>query len=1041
LATSKQAVPEYLEYWAKLKGVDVLATGDCIHPKWLDELKEKLTPNENGFLSLKPEFKLNKLNPQIFLPKKLDNPIDFILTTEISNIYKKNGKTRKVHNLCVLPSFESAEKFQKRLEKIGNIKSDGRPILGLDSKILLELLLETDDKAYLIPAHIWTPWFSVLGSNSGFDSIEECFEDLTKYIFALETGLSSDPPMNWSCSFLDDFRLVSNSDAHSPEKIGREANIFDCEKSYDNVYKALKYDDGFVGTIEFFPQEGKYHFDGHRKCNICFDPLETITHKGICPVCNKPLVRGVSYRVAELSDRSNINDLKNLKNKKKFYSITSLPDVISEITGKSPKSLVSSKEYFKTLEKIGSDFNTLLFADLKKIEKHNFVLAEAIKRLRSGHVKIQNGYDGEFGRITVFETDEIHDLKNAKLFPSEDEPQPENNHNNRKSTKNKKFDVRKFKKELFENRENFTNNTSLTKYIDLTESQKIAVDQKLGPCMVIAGPGTGKTRVLVERIAMLVRCGIDETNILAITFSNKASDEIKDRLSQKIIAFSIAENILTFHKLGLKILSENLALTGRIKDFFIIDDDDKEELLSKILDDKRLVKKYIKNISLFKQGLEIFDTFDTNAPNISEILKKYDTELQKMNAFDLDDLIYLAVHILSTNDKVRDKYKKQYKYILIDEYQDINSKQYDLIKLLLPKNNPNLFVIGDPDQSIYGFRGSDRRFITKIQEDYPSIKKIKLKKSYRCPDTVLKLAGQALHKTEFLEGLESGIKTEILECDTDEREAFFIASKIDEMMGGTKGLSLQKHTQYQDIHSFSDFAILCRTTKIFDAIVKKLQSHSIPFQVIGQKPFYKLSPIKELIKKLKNIYFKTEDDFEISTMILASKNLRAIFESMLDFTKLEEHKNENLRDIIKKFLNFVEIYGYDYSKFFQDISLNTSVDDFDIKQEAVSVMTIHSAKGLEFQTVFVPACEDGIIPFEIFGKKTKEEIEEEERLFFVAITRTKKYLFLSHCQKRFFETRLLKLEKSEILNRFESSLLKQSKITTRAGINQIEFSF
>ena len=783
LATSKQAMPEYLEYWAKLKGVDVLATGDCIHPRWLDELKQKLLPNENGFLSLKPEYQL-KNNPAIFLPKKLDNPIDFILTTEISNIYKKNGKTRKVHNICVLPSFEATEKFQARLEKIGNIKSDGRPILGLDSKILLEILLETDDKAFLIPAHIWTPWFSVLGSNSGFDSIEECYEDLTKYIFALETGLSSDPPMNWACSFLDKFRLVSNSDAHSPEKIGREANIFDCNKTYENVYNALKNDDGFVGTIEFFPQEGKYHYDGHRKCNVCFDPLETITHKGICPVCNKPLVRGVSYRVAELSDRQHINEFKN---KKKFYSITSLSDVISEITGKGPKSQISNKEYFKVLEKIGSDFHTLLFADLKKIGKHNFVLAEAIKRLRDGQVKIQNGYDGEFGRITVFETGEIEDLRNTKLFP-EESIDAGNEKKNKKNGDIEKFNVKQFKKELSNKNEQTQKEASnLTKYIDLTDSQKVAVEQKDGPCMVIAGPGTGKTRVLVERIAMLVRYGIPETNILAITFSNKAADEIKDRLCQKVLAFSISENILTFHKLGLKILQENIELAGRRKNFLIIDDEDKEEIFERLTDDKRAIKKLINNISLVKQGIEI-------AENIDEILQKYNGELQKINAFDLNDLIYVAVDILKANEKVRDKYKKQFKYILIDEYQDINAKQYELIYLLLPKNNPNLFVIGDPDQSIYGFRGSDRKFIDKIQEDYPYIKKIKLKKSYRCPDNVLKLAGLALHKTEFLEGAASDIKTEIVECDTEEREAFFIASKIDEMMGGTKGLSLQRNT-------------------------------------------------------------------------------------------------------------------------------------------------------------------------------------------------------------------------------------------------------
>ncbi|MFC1752546.1 endonuclease Q family protein [Thermoproteota archaeon] len=425
-ATSKLCTPEHLEYWAKIKGIHVLGTGDCIHPGWLKELKDKLEPARNGLFRLKPEWRLKQYSDlvggQLFNSNV--SPL-FMLTTEISSIYKKNDCVRKVHNICVFPDFESVDKLQAKLDKIGNIKSDGRPILGLDSKILLEMVLETSELAYLIPAHIWTPWFSVLGSKSGFDTIDDCFEELTPYIFALETGLSSDPPMNRACSFLDKFRLVSNSDAHSPEKLGREANIFNTELSYKGILNALKEDEGFLGTIEFFPQEGKYHYDGHRKCGVCLNPYETITHKGLCPTCGKPVTKGVMYRVAELADRplsglesttlhgvlastdKTLSDLKSTHGspfKQTFYSITPLPSLLAEIAGvKSVTSKKVKKDYYKCIKTIGSEFEILLGADLNLIrEQHSETLAEGIKRLRNGNVFIQEGYDGEFGRVKVF---------------------------------------------------------------------------------------------------------------------------------------------------------------------------------------------------------------------------------------------------------------------------------------------------------------------------------------------------------------------------------------------------------------------------------------------------------------------------------------------------------------------------------------------------------------------------------------------------------------------------------------------------------------
>ena len=284
-ATSKSCNLEELAYWAEKKGLGLIATGDFTHPAWFGEIKEKLIPQGDGTFKLK------------------DSPVRFILSVEISTIYKKWDKTRKVHHVIFAPDLDSAEKFRQKLGAVGNIVSDGRPILGLDSRNLLEIALESGEGMELIPAHIWTPWFSVLGSKSGFDSIEDCYGDLAGHIFAVETGLSSDPEMNWKVSKLDKYRLVSNSDAHSPAKLAREATVFDAPLDYHGIMNALKTGEGYTGTVEFFPEEGKYHEDGHRKCNVCLTPEESGKLNNICPVCGKPLTIGVLNRVCELADR------------------------------------------------------------------------------------------------------------------------------------------------------------------------------------------------------------------------------------------------------------------------------------------------------------------------------------------------------------------------------------------------------------------------------------------------------------------------------------------------------------------------------------------------------------------------------------------------------------------------------------------------------------------------------------------------------------------------------------------------------------------
>lgn len=395
MATSKEGTPENLDFWARKKGISLIGTGDFTHPVWREELKERLVSEGNGLYRLRDEYVKEESR------KFPGEGTRFVVSGEISSIYKKNGKTRKVHNVILLPGLEAADAMAQRLEKIGNIHSDGRPILGLDSHDLLEMMLDVCPEGILIPAHIWTPHFSVLGAKSGFDSVEECFEELAPYIHALETGLSSDPAMNWRISKLDRYQLVSNSDAHSPSKLGREANLLDIDCSYEGLYRAIQTGEGLEGTVEFFPEEGKYHFDGHRKCGVSLSPVEAERLGEICPVCGKKLTMGVDHRVEQLADRAE-GFVK--KDGKKYESLVPLPEVISTCMGYSAASKKVQGCFEQMIQTLGTEFDILRNVpseDIKSCAGER--IAEGIENVRTGNVKRIPGYDGEYGKIELFD--------------------------------------------------------------------------------------------------------------------------------------------------------------------------------------------------------------------------------------------------------------------------------------------------------------------------------------------------------------------------------------------------------------------------------------------------------------------------------------------------------------------------------------------------------------------------------------------------------------------------------------------------------------
>ena len=501
-ATSRDCTPEYLDLWARKKGIDMVGTGDFTHPAWREELKEKLEPAEDGLYTLKDEYRImDAVAPDNRKPR-------FVLTGEISSIYKKNEKVRKVHSLLLLPGLEEADRLARRLELIGNIHSDGRPILGLDCRDLLEIMLETVPEGVYVPAHIWTPHFSMFGAFSGFDTIEECFEDMTPYIHALETGLSSDPPMNWRISALDSYQLISNSDAHSPAKLGREANLFQIPLSYGGLAEAISTGNGLEGTIEFFPEEGKYHFDGHRKCSLCISPSEAAAYGNICPVCGKKLTIGVLHRVEQLADREEDFVLSGAK---PFESLVPLPEVIGACTGKSAASKKVLEQYESMLVKLGSEFEILRNIPVEDIKKAaGASVAEGIHRLREGKVERTPGFDGEYGTIKLLTLSEIDGLEGQLSFFMEEGIQEKKKAvgNDTKSDKisasareqgsGSEIDKDAKEKDIIRgNAEELHKNS-------LSPAQQEAVSVRDRAVAVIAGPGAGKTRTLISRICNLL---------------------------------------------------------------------------------------------------------------------------------------------------------------------------------------------------------------------------------------------------------------------------------------------------------------------------------------------------------------------------------------------------------------------------------------------------------------------------------------------------------------------------------------------------------
>lgn len=838
MATARNLDLENLYIWARKKGITVVGTGDSTHPAWFGEIKEKLIEETKGLYRLKPAIE-KELDLQI--PPSCPGEVRFLLSAEISSIYKKNGKTRKNHNLVMMPSLTSAEKFNRKLDSLGNIKSDGRPILGLDAHDLLEIALETDDKALFVPAHIWTPWFSLFGSKSGFDSIEECFEDLTPHIKVLETGLSSDPAMNWQISALDNMTLISNSDAHSPAKLGREANLFDCSLDFHSIKNAMATGDPkrFLGTLEFFPQEGKYHLDGHKKCGITCHPQESLKTDNLCPECGKPLTLGVLYRVMELADRP---EGFRRKNNLPFKSLIPLTDILSEIYQVGPNTKTVGRAYEKIINELGPELTVLAETQIKTIEKVQIpLLGEAIHRIRKGEVHIESGYDGVFGKVVLFDKDERKQLMGQqKMFTA----MPPKRAKRRKKKEDRRHPF--LKKPATEKKE------PSKATLKLNSDQQKAVEHGTDPLIIVAGPGTGKTMTITRRMVRLIQKeGVVPEKILAVTFTNKAAREMDQRIEKALGKKDSRPIIKTFHSLCLMLLTEEKGSAIQV-----LSDDERGQLIRMAIkmeaangvETEHSPDQIETALMIAKQKRDSLETVKGAILGEAEkaILKSYQNLLKIEGVFDYEDLINEVVERLIQDKSYQKELQSRFHYLFVDEYQDINEAQYQLVLRLTTNKGQGLCVIGDPDQSVYGFRGSDDRFFRRFEDDFPQAQNIALKKSYRSTETIIKAAGQMLGNDRINSTLKAAdAKIDALkrvgffECQSDRKEAAEIARAVMLMVGGRGFHDIDTGWTAPEIEigekSYGDLAVLFRTRRQGYLMAEAMEKAGIPYQLADRK--------------------------------------------------------------------------------------------------------------------------------------------------------------------------------------------------------------
>ena len=851
-ATSKHLNLEHVYKWAQLKGIRVVGTGDFVHPGWMDELEEKLQPAEEGLFRLKPEHE-RAMQDQV--PAACRAPVRFMLTVEISNIYKRLGRVRKVHNIILAPGFEAAKSIQARLGAIGNIHSDGRPILGLDSRDLLEITLESDPMACLIPAHIWTPWFSALGSRGGFDLISDCYGDLTEHIFAVETGLSSDPLMNWRLQQLDDYALVSNSDAHSPGKLGRETTLFDTTCSYPAIYSALsdREDEGLTGTVEFYPEEGKYHYDGHRKCGRRMHPGETIAAGGLCPDCGKTVTVGVMARVEELSDRE---EGEKSPRARRFYSVIPLPEIIGEAKQVGPGTKTVDTIYQAMVSRLGSELDILLDIPEDDIAQvGGSLIAEGIRRMRVGEVDILPGYDGDYGVIKLFNPEDrlggdtqialLEEIPAKVRKPLRKDPASDDN-----PEIEEEIPVDVDTNGMIEETDPLPAVPEMAASAgpEMAEPTGPEMAEPTGPGVAApTGPGVADTSpdphgpapsepsvTVLETLETpvdeaLMNGPLSEDQQKAVILREghllivAGPGTGKTHTLTHRMAYLARHETTPGHMLAvtftnkaageLKSRLEEL-LDGRSQDVMVgtfhgiclalMRQWSRHASIPFSLsvatpdDQERLARAQWPQDSTAQRRRRLEEVARWKASGrsgeIPEAVSAYTRLLRRHGLLDFDDVILETVKLLRSDERFRQSVHERFHFVFVDEYQDINPAQHVLLKILV-EGGARITAIGDPNQAIYGFRGADTRYFHSFVDDFPGAKVQYLRENYRSAATLLDASSQVMRASgagsapPLVAALYIQGGLVIRETPSDRAEAEYVVHQIERAVGGTSHFS------------------------------------------------------------------------------------------------------------------------------------------------------------------------------------------------------------------------------------------------------------
>lgn len=1248
-ATSRDLSPESLFHWARIKGLAVVGSADFTHPKWREELRLKLEPAEEGLYRLKDEYRAaaEGAGPCPGLPGEPR----FAISGEISTIYKWDGRTRKVHHVILLPSLEAAERLSHKLEDMGaNLHSDGRPILGLDSRNLLEITLEACPDALFIPAHIWTPHFSVLGAASGFSSIAECYRDLTPHIAAVETGLSSDPPMNWRLSSLDPFTLVSNSDAHSAAHLAREANVFDTDLSFTAMRQALQSADRtrFWGTLEFFPEEGKYHYDGHRACHVCWHPAQTRAAQGLCPVCGRPVTVGVLHRVDELADRP---EGAHPAAARPFLRLVPLPEILAAALGQGAATRKVQERYLALIRTGGPELQLLCDVPLEDLKRlAGPLVAEAVRRVRAGEADIRPGYDGEYGVVEVLSTGERQKLQGQDaLWQSGPEERPaqhptregQGSPGAQKKPSSGRVAAAQASSPQTSSWQASPGQTRGHEPPDeaaaseegpgtteppgpaLNPSQQAAVTAEGGPIVVQAGPGTGKTQTLAHRVAYLVaRRGVPADHITAVTFTNRAAAEMQERVATLLRHYGKTAGASpgpgekteagpaagpprdpagaatppqihtgTFHSLCLAMLPDLIrewasapapaegAAPGPGEnrtpaDLFIplpgeplrvLDDDSSRMVLAEAWQDlqqdgqadaggafrsgpsRRLGRHRLeeaqRRISLLKgRGVLPSQAGAAGAePELTALYRSYQAQLRRYRSLDYDDILLLTAWLLERRQPAA-PWRDRLSHLLVDEFQDVNPIQYRLVQLWAGDGH-NLFVIGDPNQAIYGFRGADHRLFGRLFKDYPTARLFRLDVNYRSTPQIV-AAATAVAEVLAREGAEAGPAAALIPVRpsgpplrhwtvaNERAEGIAIVQEIIRSVGGLDMSLAQSSVHPQQGPgdtlaaaggaSFSDFAVLARTTRQCQEMETYFLHAGIPYRVVGPASLLDDVAVRRALA-FARLVVDPEDDLQALQVLrmpqfrLSPAGLRglrawqarrnaagchppaaatipdapcrqaaepppsliACARELLGIPPQTEHPELPPRDrqrlqrllqcldhyrqeaghlppalLLKRWLGEMGLQsetllrlaeGFrDLPTFVRALTLRRDgsqerkgrgapgatdgkrEDEGPETEEAVAILTLHAAKGLEFPVVFVAGADDGLLPLHMEDEKdAAERLDEERRLFYVGITRAQRELVLISAHTRTLRSQRVTCSPSPFLADLPAGVLRE----------------